>query len=136
MDSSERTSEDGTNERKRPSRDALRTGAARWRERVIADAQSADGREAARRHPFLKGLQVSSAHVYLTYPFVLSWSMLEAVSAGCVVSGSATAPAREVIEPDCNGMLVPFFAVDEFAERAVEVLQDPAMFACHKRADS
>lgn len=78
---------------------------------------------------FLKALQISSAHVYLTYPFVLSWSMLEAMSAGCLVIGSDTAPVREVINPDNNGILVPFFAVDELAERVIEVLQDPLKFA-------
>jgi hypothetical protein len=50
------------------------------------------------------------------------------MSAGCVVIGSDTAPVREVIEPNCNGILVPFFAVDELAERVVEALQDPAKF--------
>jgi glycosyltransferase involved in cell wall biosynthesis len=51
------------------------------------------------------------------------------MSAGCVVIGSDTAPVREVIEPDRNGIVVPFFAVDELAERAVEALQNPAKFA-------
>ena len=77
---------------------------------------------------FLRALQVSSAHVYFTYPFVLSWSMLEAMSAGCLVIGSDTDPLREVIEPDYNGILVPFFAVDELAERVIEALQNPAKF--------
>jgi glycosyltransferase involved in cell wall biosynthesis len=77
----------------------------------------------------LKALQVSSAHVYLTYPFVLSWSMLEAMSAGCLVIGSDTAPVREVIGADYNGILVPFFAVDELAERVIEALQNPVKFA-------
>jgi glycosyltransferase involved in cell wall biosynthesis len=83
---------------------------------------------------FLTAMQVSSAHVYLTYPFVLSWSMLEAMSAGCLVIGSDTAPVREVIEPDCNGVLVPFFAVDELAERVVEALQTPAKFVPMREA--
>jgi glycosyltransferase involved in cell wall biosynthesis len=70
---------------------------------------------------YLHALQVSSAHVYLTYPFVLSWSMLEAMSAGCLVIGSDTAPVREVIGRD-NGILVPFFVTDQLAGRVVEAL--------------
>jgi len=65
---------------------------------------------------------------------VLSWSMLEAMSAGCLVIGSDTAPVREVIEPDYNGILVPFFAVDELAERVVEALQNPAKFVPMRKA--
>ena len=83
---------------------------------------------------FLTAMQVSSAHVYLTYPFVLSWSMLEAMSAGCLVIGSDTAPVREVIEPDYNGVLVPFFAVNELAERVVEALHNPAKFVAMREA--
>jgi glycosyltransferase involved in cell wall biosynthesis len=77
---------------------------------------------------FVTALQVSSAHVYLTYPFVLSWSALEAMSAGCLVIGSDTPPVREVISSGDTGVLVPFFAVDELAERVVEVLQQPDRF--------
>jgi glycosyltransferase involved in cell wall biosynthesis len=83
---------------------------------------------------FLAALQVSSAHVYLTYPFVLSWSALEAMSAGCVVIGSDTAPVREVISSGDNGLLVPFFAIDELAEKAVEVLQEPDRFNAIREA--
>jgi glycosyltransferase involved in cell wall biosynthesis len=78
---------------------------------------------------FIEALQVSSAHVYFTYPFVLSWSMLEAMSAGCLVIGSDTTPVREVISSGENGLLVPFFAVDELARRVVEVLEQPAKFS-------
>jgi glycosyltransferase involved in cell wall biosynthesis len=71
---------------------------------------------------FLKVLQVSRVHVYLTYPFVLSWSMLEAMSAGCTVVGSRTAPVQEVIRDGQNGYLVDFFRPQEIAERVVDVL--------------
>ena len=83
---------------------------------------------------FLKALQVSAAHVYLTYPFVLSWSMLEAMSAGCLVIASDTAPVREVVQHDETGILVPFFAVDQLAETVVEALQTPPKFLSMREA--
>lgn len=66
---------------------------------------------------YRKILQASSAHVYLSYPFVLSWSMLEAMSTGCLVLASGTPPVREIIEDGHNGILFDFFSPGEIAAK-------------------
>ncbi|MBV8746296.1 MAG: glycosyltransferase, partial [Xanthobacteraceae bacterium] len=81
---------------------------------------------------FLRVLQISSAHVYLTYPFVLSWSLIEALSAGCLVIGSDTPPVREVIDGK-NGILVPFFDVEQISGQVIEALAHPSRFAEFRR---
>lgn len=77
---------------------------------------------------YLSLLAVSAVHVYLTYPFVLSWSMLEAMSAGCLVVGSATPPVEEVITEGQTGLLAGFHDPAHLAERIVEGLADPRRF--------
>jgi glycosyltransferase involved in cell wall biosynthesis len=82
-------------------------------------------------------LRVSRCHVYLTYPFVLSWSMLEAMSMGCVVVGSCTAPVTEVIVDEDNGFLVDFFDTDMLVRKVVDVLEaGPALAAMRSSARS
>jgi glycosyltransferase involved in cell wall biosynthesis len=78
---------------------------------------------------YLKVLQVSACHVYLTYPFVLGWSCIEAMSAGCLVVGSRTPPVEEVIEHRKNGLLVDFFDVAALAETVVDGLARPEQYA-------
>ena len=74
-------------------------------------------------------LRASSAHVYLTVPFVLSWSMIEAMSAGCVVVASDTDPVREVVRDSENGLLFDFFDTGALAGRICDVLAGPDDFA-------
>ena len=73
-------------------------------------------------------LALSDLHLYLTVPFVLSWSLLNAMSCARVVLGSDVPPVREVIEPGQNGLVEPLFDVDRLTRTALAVLDDPAEY--------
>ena len=76
---------------------------------------------------FISLLQVSRAHIYLTYPFVLSWSLLETMSAGGAILASDTAPVREVIFDDETGLLTDFFDTDALADNLNRLLDDAGL---------
>jgi glycosyltransferase involved in cell wall biosynthesis len=71
---------------------------------------------------------LSDLHIYLTVPFVLSWSLLQAMAAECLVLSSATAPVQEIIEPGLHGLLADFYDVDGLANQALRALREPGQF--------
>ena len=75
---------------------------------------------------YLRLLQRSDVHVYLTYPFVASWSLREALAVGCAVVGSDTPPVREFITDGVNGRLASFFDPAGLAATVLELLDDRA----------
>ncbi len=95
------------------------------------------GRLAHSQH--LAVLRVSAVHVYMTYPFVLSWSLIEALSTGCRVVASRTAPVEEVIADGENGRLVDFFDRPGLVEQMIaalaeNTLDDPLRIAARETA--
>lgn len=74
-------------------------------------------------------LQISRAHVYLTYPFVQSWSMVEALGLGALVVGSRTSPVQEFIQSEQTGLLFDFFNQQQLVEKTVAALSNPERYA-------
>jgi glycosyltransferase involved in cell wall biosynthesis len=79
-------------------------------------------------------MQVTAVYTYLTYPFVLSWSLMEAMSCGCLIVGSRTAPVEEVIEHGCNGLLTDFFDHEALAKMIADTLEHRAELSKLKEA--
>lgn len=116
---------------------ALPKDAPNWREKLLRELRETQGDALdvwlPRIHflgkvpyeTYKKVLQVSAVHVYLTYPFVLSWSLLEAMATGCRIIASDTAPVREVIRDGKNGELVDFFDPDALSHKILAALNDP-----------
>lgn len=77
------------------------------------------------RERLLAAMRLSCAHVYYTYPFVLSWSLAEAMAAGCFVVGSDTAPVRDAVKDGENGRLLDFFDVDGLSAALVDACRNP-----------
>ncbi|HNR76700.1 MAG TPA: glycosyltransferase family 4 protein [Parvularculaceae bacterium] len=104
-----------------------------WKQRMLAQHNFDEKRlhftGLIPRDQYLKVLQASSVHLYLTVPFVLSWSMMEAMSAGCLLVASDTDPVRELIENGKNGVLVDFYNVQAIARAIIRTLEDPAKYA-------
>ncbi len=76
----------------------------------------------------ISALSMSTAHVYLTYPFVLSWSLLDAMACECLIVASDTAPVRDVVKHDVNGMLVDFFDHEALASRLADICQNSSRY--------
>ncbi|MBV9829840.1 MAG: glycosyltransferase family 4 protein [Alphaproteobacteria bacterium] len=103
-----------------------------WREHMLAEV--GDRLDMSRVHfvgwlPYAQYqavLQVSSAHVYFTYPFVLSWGLLEAMASECMVIASRTPPIEEVMDGSSNGWLVDFFDIAGWTDAICEALESQA----------
>lgn len=74
----------------------------------------------------LAAMRLSAAHVYYTYPFVLSWSLVEAMALGCYVIASDTAPLHDAITDGVDGRLLPFFDVDALSTAMIEACHNPS----------
>ena len=110
-----------------PSKDGVS-----WKEKYLAEVAGQIDR--SRVHfvgkipyrQYIALLQLSTVHIYLTYPFVLSWSLLEAMSCACAIVGSDTVPLHEAIRHGETGRLVDFFDTGRLAEEVIGLLANPA----------
>ena len=113
--------------------DVNKYGKKSWKQIFVDEiAESISDQEKARIHflgrvpyeLYKAALQISSCHVYFTYPFVLSWSLLEAMSIGCPIVASDTAPVHDAIEDGVSGLLGDFFDPEGLAVKCIKILND------------
>ncbi len=78
--------------------------------------------------------RLTRAHVYFTYPFVLSWSLVEAMGCEALIIGSDTAPLAEVMEHEKNGILLPFFDHARLADTVVDAIANPDRYQPLRKA--
>jgi glycosyltransferase involved in cell wall biosynthesis len=111
-----------------------------WAEVLVEEA--GDKFDAARVHfagrvpyeTFIDVLSLSWAHVYFTYPFVMSWSLLEAMACECLIVGSDTGPVRDAVSQGENGLLLDFFDHARLSATLIEACRTPARFAQLRQA--
>lgn len=111
-----------------------------WKDRMLAEV--GDRLDLNRVHflgrvehdRMIDALSISWGHVYYTYPFVLSWSLLEAMSCECLIIGSDTAPVREVVEDGANGVLNDFFDAPALTAAMVRAVREPEAFTAMRKA--
>ena len=112
--------------------DALHTGQASFKEWAMSRIEHDPDRFLFLGHiepeVLAEVLCLSDLHLYLTVPFVLSWSLINAMACGCTVLGSDVPPVREVIEPGVTGLVEPLFDADQLADTALKILADPAAY--------
>ena len=106
------------------SRSDGRTWGAWAKDEIPLDPQRTHWLGALQTHQYHDVLAVSDVHLYLTVPFVLSWSLLEAMAAGCALVSSATPPVEEVLEHNSSALLVDFFSPHKQAEALARLLDD------------
>lgn len=111
-----------------------------WKQRMLAEV--GDRLDLSRVHflgrvdhaRMIDALSISWTHVYYTYPFVLSWSLLEAMACECLIIGSDTLPVRDAVEDGVNGLLFDFFDVDALSGAMIRAVREPDLFAPLRKA--
>jgi glycosyltransferase involved in cell wall biosynthesis len=111
--------------------DAQRAGASSFKDHVLGQEQPDLSRfqftGTVAREELARILSLSDLHIYLTVPFVLSWSLLNAMACSAPLVASATAPVLEVLQHEKNALLADFYEVEEHVQNALRILGDPAL---------